>query len=483
MMDCTPVGHILESFAYRTGMSWKIALLEWIDNAFGAKAQRVTVEIGKNGKDSYVLVEDDGLGTDAMHAFATLGEHVEHKKKDGISHYGIGSKDAALWVGKEFGRLKVRSVCGGMVRSCVFDWQELGRNNWRADDPDEAPAKPGDVGTRIEVSPAVPKLPSLEDLIEQLGYHYRPALRHGRQIVFKHRSLGVEPRIVPPWEPPPLEPGHIDLVIEVGGKKARLYVGVVAEGHSCGHRGITYFRDFRVIREASGKGCGNYNPAHVCGFVELDDKWRLNTNKDGFFGEQDLFDAVEQAAKPVLERAEQRGMQASSSEFATAIEGMLNSALAEANAKARRKPGKSKGTQESTGRGPRHTRAEDEQKGNTFPSRGGKQPGSAGFRISHAALGKGVVGEFTKPNTVILNIENTLIAHALKENNVLAGYVLAAGLLATTEALTGQQLLFRDKLSELDDARKFQARMCQLLTATIALDGRPLISSVPTAAE
>lgn len=77
-MKVTPTGHILSSFAHRGGMGWRKAIFEWIDNALGAKATSISIEICK----SYALVRDNGEGSAAMRAFATLGEHVDHARPD-----------------------------------------------------------------------------------------------------------------------------------------------------------------------------------------------------------------------------------------------------------------------------------------------------------------------------------------------------------------------------------------------------------------
>lgn len=479
MMDCTPDTHILESYAHRTGMTWQIVIFEWLDNALEAKAKSILIEFGNK----FVAVKDNGHGTEKLGAFGTLGSHVPHGVgPDRISRYGVGCKDGALWVGKENGTLHVRSVHRGRVRECRFDWQEISRNGWQCDDPTNVEAPPNEIGTRIAISPVIPRLPVFGKLLESIGYHYGPALREGVQILVKHRSLGTDAVPVKPWSKPALEDGVINTTVDVDGKKARVIVGVIKQGEITARRGFTYYRDWRVLIPNTAQGCGDYNPAHVCGLVELDSSWRLNTNKDGFLDSEKLFRAVEEAARPVLERAHQQGTSITNEKFTATVAGMMNAGRKDPNAKGKRRRGKvpmKPGAVEPTGTGPKHTQAENEQPGKRFPGKG-RNGANSELKLTYARLGEGIVGTFHKPTTICMNLDNAAVAQAVAESNVLAALALAASVLSVEQAVDPQLKLLPDEIAahDADVGKKFQANMAQILSGATAVDGRALLSVV-----
>lgn len=473
-MKTTPTAHILSSYANRGGMSWRKALFEWIDNSIGAQATAIHVEIRK----THVSIRDNGTGTATMEAFATLGEHVEHSRPDGISCYGVGSKDAALWIGKEKSTVSVTSMHKGITREIMINWEEMARNDWTVDDPLERPAREGELGTSILVKPvgvSVPTKARLERMLEEIGYYYRPAIKSGVQISISSPALGSRPVPATPWAPPEFEPGVIDTTITVGNRTARVFVGVVREGFSTRYRGFTYFREFRVIEAATSNGCGQYNAAHVCGFVDLDRSWRLTTNKEAIVNAEELYLAVEQASLEVLRRAETRGSMLASQELTAAVEAQVNAGLENANAKAKRGRGNKSGTKETTGKGGKHTGAQNEQPGNTF---GGKPRKSGSVRICFAPLGKGKsprIGEFKSPN-ITLNSDHPLVAGLISDApNIQCLAALSLSLVAV-DAAVGRQTRLPNMGDELEDAsvvEKFQAMLGTLLASpTTNIDGQ-----------
>lgn len=474
-MKCIPSPHLLRSICQQN-LSVKIALSEWIDNSLDAGAMTIAIVFAytkhsKNAKpEVYVSVADNGRGADSLASFTTLGGHSRHRTTRS-GQYGIGSKDAALWLGGESCRLTVKSTCAGKRRGIEVDWAAiLASGDWEFPDPSERDVEPGDpVGTTIVVMPVNRKVPEgrgWEDLVKDLAYIYTPALKRGAQISVCSKARGSTPEMLQPWKLPRLAPGHVDTTIVVGGKSARVYAGVVAEGEPNEKPGLTYMHGFRVLEPACSKGCGGHSVANIAGFVEIDDSWTRHKNKDGIQDADALHEAVAVALREVLERGERVGAQLESAAFTTSVESLLNAAMGDPDTKAKRGAGDKEGARKPTGKGARHRRAAKEQDGATFVrQRHGR------IRLGWTRLGiADHLGE-VRGDEVLLNLDNPFLAHAKQESNA-STVVFAAFTLISSEVCFhgGSQLKLR-AIDESDAVNKLARTIGGLLARPTSMNG------------
>lgn len=483
MIDVAPKVGILEAHAAQP-LSFKTALAEWIDNALDADATHVAIEFGKSHRDTFVAVRDDGNGTANPERMVTLGDHSSHASTR-LGRYGIGAKDAALWIGGTRSSVRITTVHNGKRRVLDTRWEEISAAGWQVNDPVLTDAVPGERGTTLTVTPivrAVPMGKRWDELRAELGYLYSPALKAGKQITLRAPGLRSKPELIERWRMPPLE-NVIDTSVVVAGKRARVYCGIVAAGHPNPRSGITYMHGFRVIISATSRGCGTHSIARVCGFVELDGSWKLAKNKDGIVADEDeLYRAVESACLPVLTKASALGAMMHSHAFESAVADAVNSMLGngvasgEADAKARRRKGDTEGTADPKQTGRRHRRAEREQDGSTFISRG-RRSGVA-IRIEHEHYGHAeCLGEVKDPS-IILNLDHPLIAAIHSESDVRATAIIVMHLLASDACLRpsdGRQLRIRGLDNSSDVARNFMQATASLLGKPLTIDGRQAV--------
>jgi len=383
-VDMTPATHMIVSYATQH-MLFDKALCELIDNSFDAGALNVHIEFGsaKNGVVKHMTVSDDGQGCRSLVPMVQFGSHLPHDLKN-LSHrqiqqqlgrYGIGAKDAMLWIGGLDSSVYIQSVHCGTRRALHLRWRDLYESgSWRTKLSDlmepEFPAKEGEVGTQILVQPVLRRVPhgkAWDKLLDTLGYVYAPALNRGLQIVLANNRKGSEPCLVKPWNKPALEPGHVDEVIEVADKKARVYLGVVEDGARNDRPGITYYHGFRVIQPASSHGCAPYGIERVCGFVELDKTWVLNRNKDGLAKDEDLlYEKVFEVCQHLLKKAETKARALTSAVILDNVQSGIDRVIAKPNSKAKRNKGDTHGTKKPTGTGKKHKDAKETQPGETF---------------------------------------------------------------------------------------------------------------------
>lgn len=483
MVYVGPTPDLLRSIAEQN-MRWKTALGELIDNAFDAGATHVEIVFDGSGKNAKFTASDNGTGCSDLRTLLCLGQHTKQSSTK-LGRYGIGAKDAMLWIGRTESNVHITSTSARdrKTREVRVDWVELirsGKWNIPVEDFREHAAEQSEKGTVICIrSPKMRQVPHGKDwagLVEDIGYIYAPAIKSGRQITMHPPGKRGVPQPVARHQLPPLEPGHIDTEIDVDGKRARVYVGIVALGQPNHRAGITYTYNFRVIQEASAYGCGPYSFSRIAGIVDLGEEWALSKNKDRIAASEDeLYEAVFRACEPLLQRAEIAGQQLESSAFEESVNVALNRALgrtqaAPADGKAKRGKGDGSGTQLPTGTGPKHTQAKNEQDGQTFP----RARNSGPYRVEFDDVVEGKFGTFVPPNRVRLYSKHPAIRMARDEKNTTAIVWAACSILASG-ALAGEQLpLLKLKGKSEGSAReKFEGALCDILK-DVRIDGRAL---------
>lgn len=495
-IDITPDPNLIFAICEQSSLTFRLCLGELIDNAFDADAPTVEIVFGPtlNRSCSYMRVSDNGNGCPDLASMLTLGRHARQRGTK-LGRYGIGLKDAVLWIGKRDSNVTITSIHEGRERSVSVDWSKLVRSReWRVDAPLAVPAQPGTPsGTTILVSPvprAVPHGDAWNDLLEELGYMYSPAIKRGRQIVLrkdKSRKGATEPGVPLERYRMPAMDEVLDRQISLFGKTARVYVGIVKDGANNKRPGLTYTHGFRVIKSACSDGCGDHAIAKISGFVELDDSWKLTKNKDDVSeSKEELIALVYQEIRPLLIKADALNREHAEVNLAQELTDFFRAKFAgdsqEANAKAKREKGDATGTVGTTGRGIKHGRAAKEQLGKTFPSSTAGRRFST-MRVEFAPLGeRGGIGRIEEGTTmrVLINTYGGL-ADAIQAGDRGILRVEVAALLAHRMTFEREQLHLRlwgapDKIDGTDSER-FSRNMAFLLSQS-----RPLVAKNAEAA-
>lgn len=466
-------------------LGWRNALGELIDNALDAGAKYITIELGPNRQKhgaQHILIEDDGDGCNNLIGFLTPGVHLNPKAK--LGRYGVGFKDAVLYLGGPDSRLELRSTHGGTTRRVCVDWRRLvSSGSWSLADNEvdvPRPQRAGEHGTRIYIAPVVRSVPdgkSWDELLEHLGYMYTPAIKRGAHIIIRGKKRGADSTELKRFELPSFEQ-HIHEDVAIDGKRATVHVGIVQEGVINRRPGITYMHGFRVIEPACCKGCGPYDPSRIAGFVELDRGWKLHKNKNGIsHGADDLYAAVFRLCEPLLKRAETSAQQLQCAALANAIEDTVNQLLGAPDAKAKRSAGDKHGRKYPTGDAGKHHRAKTTQSGDRFPHTGGR------VRIVFNPVpGEESIGHYDPNGTVILNSALPVIHRMQKDGNKLGLVMLAlalidVGAVLRPEDIQGQRLM--RKVDGDNELEKF-SRLYGKMLSRVALNGEVLISAEAT---
>jgi hypothetical protein len=410
-------------FAYVTSLARQsldniVCFTELIDNSLDAGASVVRIDLQKGS----IRFWDNGSGVPDLDKLVCFGGHASHGRRGGSGIYGIGFKDAVLGLGGEQSTVQVETSHRGRLYDCKIDWKRL-KDSARcmtiadAAAPDEPPR------TSITVIPHRLRFPDGDRRVKflaQLGYIYAPALKRGAviQVTTSGRTMNVEQ-----WKRPSLT-DVVDRCIDLNGRRARVYAGIVSAGEQNEHSGLTYYRGFRVVKRASAYGCGAYSPARICGFVELDEKksWERTKNKTDLVEADDLYEEVERILRPILEKAQAQARTIEFDGMVDELEAMLSSAILGDNAKAKRERCDGGGSVEPKNTGRRHRRAKKEQEGATFP-RGKATQIKLEFRP-----GLGEIGKWERSNKaarILLDADHPHVIALRNSHNVQAIFTLA----------------------------------------------------------
>jgi hypothetical protein len=454
-----------------SNLGWKKAIAELLDNAIDAGATEVVVQFGKQINDRPVTcaLRDNGSGSDEVTNFFRFGGRARHASTR-LGRYGIGAKEACLWIGGPASTMSVRTVRGRRCKSASANWAKLvSSKTWKFSASDtEAPI--GEAGTTITIAPVLRYLPhgeKLDELLADLGYMYTGAIDAGHRILVQGLARRATVALQP-YRLPPLEPGELETTIEVLGRSVHLRAGIVREGEPNRRPGLTYVHAFRVIKSACGDGLGAGSIGRIAGIVELGNDWPLTKNKDDIADGEGLYSVIASAMRPLTERAERSRMVMESAALRADLERMVNAQLgvnANPDAKAKRGSGEDTGSKEPKNTGRKHKRARSDQPGETFRKYGS-------IRVEFTDLGTTQrIGRFAS-GTVMLNTAHPMVLATRQNANKEALFLLVTIVLSHAVAYesTGKQLRL-PLMSDDSDSARFHEAVATILASPMRVDG------------
>lgn len=180
-----PLPHVIKSIRSR---NWSMigAVGELIDNSLDhGRANAVQIIISNTAG---IGVFDDGVGIDDINRVFRLGDASSHDELASISQYGVGAKDATIWLGDQ---VMVRTVRNGRQHKMVVDWAEVERTGlWPLRYKGAGVRAPtGAWGTEVHITKPAQhsyQLRTSEKLAQELGYVFGPGIRKGAKISVLH---------------------------------------------------------------------------------------------------------------------------------------------------------------------------------------------------------------------------------------------------------------------------------------------------------
>lgn len=308
-MKLSPKIDMILALVQNQALNWSTALSEFVDNSFGpdaGNASDINIIIGKDA----IQIIDDGEGFRDINALYQLGSGTSRESSRDIGLYGIGSKQAQLWIGA---RCTIDTVRETRRHRHSILWPIIWRANGPelkagADWPDSYEGKGGPAakgaGTHILLDRLHPGKPScrVPNLAQSLGLTYAPALRAGKTltIIDERKALSRITSVVPD-EPPQLTHSQT-FRGAIHDMPYELFVGC-QENYESRYNALFISWGHRVIKPERNP-FERPLPSRFYGRLHLADEWKacLSANKlDVATHKEELLEDVYQQCKQLLE--------------------------------------------------------------------------------------------------------------------------------------------------------------------------------------
>ena len=208
-----PKTHIINAIRARN-YTLEEVLFELADNGVEhGKATEILIAISNT---KGIAVYDNGIGVDDVNRIFQLGNSSSYHLWQGLSQYGVGAKDATIFLGDI---VRVKTIRNGRVHEKQVDWHQIERTGkW----PEKytakgMPVRGGEVGTTLTVTRLWKnhQLATSEKVAKAFGQTFAPALRKGLlKIIIMHELANGKNQTfeVEAYTPPDLTDG-----MEIGG--------------------------------------------------------------------------------------------------------------------------------------------------------------------------------------------------------------------------------------------------------------------------
>lgn len=139
-VDITPSAQRLSSSLRDIGYDLSTALADLVDNAIAADAATVDVEVVFEGRESYILVADDGRGMTEgqLNEALRFGTRREYERGD-LGRYGLGLKTASLSQGRRLTVVTRHAPVNRRVSARTLDIDHIERTDrWEVVEPERS---------------------------------------------------------------------------------------------------------------------------------------------------------------------------------------------------------------------------------------------------------------------------------------------------------------------------------------------------------
>ena len=250
VMDLTPDTSVIR-YMRQQNLTWAQALKELIDNAIDQGATEIWITLQPP---RVCQIMDNGLGCPHLKTMLRLGEHL-NQGTTRIGTYGVGLKDAAVWMAKS---LEIRTIHEGIERQLRMDWEVLEhQRHWAFEHRIVAHTTADQAGTCLTFRGLYHRRIDYQRLSEELGRTYTPWLSETGNHLWLKTGHEREFTALMPFVFPQLRDAETATFV-LDGKTARVTLGLVPPdlhlariARACGLAEVAGVRgadDFRPLR-------------------------------------------------------------------------------------------------------------------------------------------------------------------------------------------------------------------------------------------
>jgi anti-sigma regulatory factor (Ser/Thr protein kinase) len=333
MTRLVPKPHMLKAVRARNS-SLSAAIYELGDNSLDhGRASMLTIIIDNAAG---VIVTDDGIGIDDINRLFRFGDASAYSDLAQIGQYGVGAKNATIWLGDV---VTVETVRNNIKHRMSVNWAAVERDGeW----PEEysgkgKAAKKHERGTRITIEKLARhyQLATSEKLAKDFGHIFAPALRRGVRIEVVHKLARGDTQIL---SVQPFTPADLSEIIAISGTVSTPHGDLPWSGRAGLSASLVdrfnavhiAFRH-RVIEATRDPFQGASAPTLYVE-VQLDDtvpwKHQLSEHKDKVVRYRDeLMESVHQTIRELLEKSQQQAQNLALKAMTAPVEAQLKKAM------------------------------------------------------------------------------------------------------------------------------------------------------------
>jgi hypothetical protein len=289
----------IDAMIHNESMTLRKAVSELLANALDQGAKWIDVS---NSADAFEVTDDGNGCPRTTREMLRLGEHFSNSQRSTIGRFGVGFKDAVIWLGD---RVEVNSLnLLGHQSAARADWQEMIRiGDWDAKFLEDSDRNEHGVTIRV-TGLRQERFDRWDEVPEYISSLYSAAIDAGVIITVD----GVKIKSIPH---PILE----DMAEFHGEYQGRLFegiCGILVDRKSARSGWDVRWGHLTIYNGYQKEGFHNYSPQGFYGRLLLKDnvsKWTLSRNKGEIAELAKLLNSpqIQEIIKPILDKLKNRG--------------------------------------------------------------------------------------------------------------------------------------------------------------------------------
>lgn len=299
--DTPPSSYLIQAMIDAEAMSLRKAVAELIANALDQDATRIDLSFDRENK--ALTCKDDGNGCPRLQKMIQQGSHLPGKSSAVIGRFGVGFKDAVIWLGN---RVTVDSQTReGKKLYAVADWKQMmADGSWPTGYRDNSDRDSHGITVRVSEL-RTRRLKAWDQMPTYVAELFSAAIDAGVVITV---DAGVVKSI-----PQPLITDSVDFQLEHDGLRGQGTCGILVNSKAMPSGWEIRYGHQTIALGYQKEGFGTFSPQGFYGrFYMLDGerRWTLSRNKTDSEDLADVLgcDQLQHIIAPILQKLRERAV-------------------------------------------------------------------------------------------------------------------------------------------------------------------------------
>jgi Histidine kinase-, DNA gyrase B-, and HSP90-like ATPase len=289
----------IKAMIHATSMDLKTCVAELIANSIDQDPTEIALSLDR--KKPAFTISDNGNGCPALEKMIRIGTHVP-SKKDTIGRFGVGFKDAVIWLGDY---VTIDSMTRkGKKQMAIADWQEMiSLDSWNVGFRNDSAREMH--GVTVEVTDLRGhRFRAWNQVSRYVAELFSAAIDAGITIAVDGKTVQSIPQ--------PLLTDAVEFEGTFGGLGFKGVAGILVDKKSGVSGWEIRYSPQTICLGYAKAGFGTYSSQGFYGrfyMVDADKKWKLNRNKTASDDLEDVLNCeyMQSVIRPILEKIKARG--------------------------------------------------------------------------------------------------------------------------------------------------------------------------------